>query len=302
MPDIKAHASDTTACFNWARVLLSATLPMILGVFTIVFTLQQNWISRAIREQDRMHAIELRQQAIYDGYINRISDLLLSKSFNRTNQHQLNHIGFKTVDVLQHLNLAQKRDVIFFLYSHELNRKGKPENERVILSGADLGNAHFAQSIRTICNLRDVSLGYILAPKIVFDRCDINFAGFEHAWLVDAKFIGSLMEKVKFYQANLTGAVFDGGNLNQISFSHAILVNTKFSGIRSGKFDFTNADLLGSDLSDKFLWSSQHIMVNTRLPNGSFSAVSNANLIVDGDAKDAVSQAIISSYTKDSML
>jgi uncharacterized protein YjbI with pentapeptide repeats len=288
MSAVKAPLSKPNACFNWTRLLFSATLPLILGVFTIVFTLQQNSISAATRELDRLHAIELRQQTIYDNYINTISELVLRTSFNRSDPDQLNHIAFKTVDVMQHLTVAQKRDVILFLYSHELNRKNRPERQRVRLSGADLADVHFLRSARRKCLFPEIYLGHILAPNIIFEQCDISTAGFEYASLPGAKFVSSLMIGVRFFASNLTGAVFDGGNLFQVNFSYATLVNTKFSGVIPGKADFTNADLLHSNLNVQAIWSVGNKFINTRLPNGSFSTVDSSNWIFDGGAEEAV--------------
>ncbi|UJR11275.1 hypothetical protein I4U23_015457 [Adineta vaga] len=292
MPDKIISSSERSACFNWGRLLFSASFPLVLGIFSIIFTIQQNSISQANREQDQRQANELRQQNIYDAYINDISKLLLSPTFNRSNPQQLNYIGFKTVDIIKHLSNAQKRDVIFFLYNHELIRRDKPISQRVNLTGADLADVHFIQSTSLNCYLRDINLGYILASNIVFDKCDISFGVFQGAWLVGAKFMRSLMHGSKFQKANLTDAIFDGNNINQISFPHATLINSKFLGMKPFITDFTNADLLNSDLTNKDLSSMKHIIRNTRFPNGSFSVVDNSQLIIDGGAEDACNRSL----------
>jgi len=288
MADAKVQLPKGNTCFSWSRLLLSASLPLVLGVFTIIFTMQQNSISNENRVQDRLHAIELRQQLIYDTYINDISKLLLRASFNRSDRQQLNYIGFKTVDVLQHLTSIQKRDIIFFLYNHELNRKNKSENQRVLLNGADLTDVHFIRSTSMNCDLHNVYLPSILAKNIIFDGCDLSGAVFDNAWMVGAKFIGSLMDSSEFYKANLTEATFHGGNINRINFSHSSLVNSKFSGLAPSQADFTNADLLYSDLTNRGLLTSK-TLINTRFPNGSFSAVDSSQLIIDGGAESSVS-------------
>ncbi|CAF0990445.1 unnamed protein product [Adineta steineri] len=297
MVNTTASSSKPSACLSWSRVLLSACLPLVLGVFTIVFTMQQNSISIANREQDRRQAIELRQQVMYDAYIKEISKLLLNPSFNRSNRQQLNYIGFKTIDVLRHLNKIQKRDVILFLYNHELIRRDKPENQRVILKGADLTDVHFIRSNSMDCDLRNISLMSVLGSNIVFERCDLNYAVFENAYMVGAKFIGSLMEGVIFNKANLADAIFDGNNMYIVKFLHAILINAKFLGIKPVSADFTNADLLNSDLTPKDLSATTHTFSNTRYPNGSFSVVSNTQLIVDGGAEQRVSLLSLLNYT-----
>ncbi|CAF3754444.1 unnamed protein product [Adineta steineri] len=267
MINTTTSSSKPGACWNWSRILLSACLPLVLGVFTIVFTIQQNSISIANRGQDRRQAIELRQQVI------------------RSNRQQLNYIGFKTIDVLRHLSKIQKRDVILFLYNHELIRSDKPESQRVILKGADLTDVHFIQSNSMNCDLRNISLMSVLASNMVFERCDISYVAFDNAYMVGAKFIGSQMEDVRFHKANLTDVVFDGSNVYKVNFFHAILINSKFLGIKPVSADFTNADLLNSDLTSKDISAITHTFLNTRYPNGSFSVVNNTQLINDGGAE-----------------
>ncbi|CAF3981015.1 unnamed protein product [Adineta steineri] len=285
MVNTTTSSSKPGACWNWSRILLSACLPLVLGVFTIIFAIQQNSISIANREQDRRQAIVLRQQVMYDAYIKDISKLLLDPSFNRSNRQQLNYVGFKTIDVLRHLSKIQKRDVVFFLHNHDLIRKDKPESQRVSLNGADLTDAHFIRSKSMNCDLRNISLGSVLASNIVFERCDITYVGFENSLMVGAKFIGSFMHGVTFFKANLVDAIFDGNIMYEITFSHASLVNLKFFGMKPTTADFTNADLLNSDLTPEFLSDTRLIISNTRYPNGSFSVVSDTQLINDGGAE-----------------
>ncbi|CAF0837796.1 unnamed protein product [Adineta steineri] len=297
MINTTTSSSKPGACWNWSRILLSACLPLVLGVFTIVFTIQQNSISIANRGQDRRQAIELRQQVMYDAYIKEISKLLLKPSFSRSNRQQLNYIGFKTIDVLRHLSKIQKRDVILFLYNHELIRSDKPESQRVILKGADLTDVHFIQSNSMNCDLRNISLMSVLASNMVFERCDISYVAFDNAYMVGAKFIGSQMEDVRFHKANLTDVVFDGSNVYKVNFFHAILINSKFLGIKPVSADFTNADLLNSDLTSKDISAITHTFLNTRYPNGSFSVVNNTQLINDGGAELIVSLLSLLNYT-----
>ncbi|CAF1517902.1 unnamed protein product [Adineta ricciae] len=283
----ESSSSQSTACFSWSRILLSASFPVIFGIFSVVFTIQQNIISQANREQDQRQANILRQQHIYDAYINDISALLISPSFNESNRHQLNYIGFKTVDIIKHLSKAQKRDIIFFLHNHELLSLNKPASQRVDLVGADLTNVEFIRSPSLNCDLRNISLQYILASNIVFDRCDISFALFQGAWMVGANFIKSIMHGANFGKANLTDVVFDGNNINLIVLSNAILINSKFLELKPYQTDFTNTDLLNSDLTDRDLSLLKDRFNNTRLPNGTFIAVDSTQLINDGGAEKA---------------
>jgi uncharacterized protein YjbI with pentapeptide repeats len=286
MIDKTSLLTKSNTCFNWSRLVFSASLPLILGIFTIIFTLQQNSISIANREEDRRQAIEHRQQTIYDAYINDISALLLKDSFNQSNQRQLKYIGIKTVDSLRHLNTDQKRDIILFLYNNEL----------VNLKGADLTNVQFFHSASMTCNLRDLYLPFILASKIVFDGCDIDNAVFDNSSMIEAKFIRSHMDSTRFYNANLTIATFQENNMYRPNFSHTNLMYSKFSESKPVLADFTNANLRHSDLTGRDLWDTRHTLINTRYPNGSFSAVDSSQLIIDGGAEELVSCLSLSTH------
>nr|ACD54822.1 pentapeptide repeat protein-like protein [Adineta vaga] len=207
MPDKIISSSERSACFNWGRLLFSASFPLVLGIFSIIFTIQQNSISQAN---------ELRQQNIYDGYINDISKLLLSPTFNRSNPQQLNYIGFKTVDIIKHLSNAQKRNVIFFLYNHELIRRDKPISQRVNLTGAYLADA-------------------------IFDGNNINQISFPHATLINSKFLGMKPFITNFTNADLLNS--DLTNKDLSSMKH-IIRNTRFP---NGSFSVVDNSQLISD-------------------------------------------------------
>jgi hypothetical protein len=78
------HESQKLRRSNWVRMIV-ATLPSIVfGVFTVVFTLQQNSSSRATREQDQRYSNSQSKRAIFDNYIDIISGRLLDAQFNRS--------------------------------------------------------------------------------------------------------------------------------------------------------------------------------------------------------------------------
>src|SRR3984957_6660534 len=81
--DKQAEHSKQTCCLNWFKIFLAALLPFVLGIFTIVFTLQQNSVARATREQDLYLAEKLRRETLFDNYINDISEFIISQKFNR---------------------------------------------------------------------------------------------------------------------------------------------------------------------------------------------------------------------------
>ncbi|CAF4880025.1 unnamed protein product [Rotaria socialis] len=97
--------SKAKCCFQWMKLFLSALFPLVFGIFTIVFTVQQDSIARANREQDQAQADELRKQTVYDSFIADISKLLLYCNFNRSNVNSLRDIRVKTLNALRQLDV-----------------------------------------------------------------------------------------------------------------------------------------------------------------------------------------------------
>jgi uncharacterized protein YjbI with pentapeptide repeats len=275
-------------CFLWTRIFLSVSLALILGVFSVVYTIQQDSLARAYREQDQQETDKLRKQTIYDSYINDISKNLLL-GFNTNEEKTKLHIRVKTLNALRHLDPSQKKEIILFLYENHLIRSDQPELA-INLTEADLTNVHFVR----LCNLNYLYLPGVLADKIVFDRCKLKGAIFNGASMTEAKFIDSYAAGSEFFETNLTNAVFIQTNNLRINFSSAILIRSSFAGGPSPqKVNFANADLFESDLTEEQL-SFRHFLevntfINTRFPNGSFSDIDSSQLIMDGGAELSVS-------------
>jgi hypothetical protein len=108
---------------HWLKIvkIISITLPSIIfGIFTIVFTLQQNNFAKLNREQDQRQADEENNRIIFQNYLNDISTFLLRQDFNRSNSEHLLQIRVKTLAVLHHVDINRKRDIILFLYESRL--------------------------------------------------------------------------------------------------------------------------------------------------------------------------------------
>jgi uncharacterized protein YjbI with pentapeptide repeats len=232
---------------SWSKIVLSAFIPLILAIFTIVYSIQQNSIAQANRlqdlsiatdnrhqdvniaqanrDQDQRQADELRRQSVFDTYMNEISALLLR--LNITDKKHLAHIQVKTLNTLPHVDDNQKRDIILFLYVRNLTR-GKPP--LLDLSGANLNNVQFVRSSTMLCNLNNLSLPGILAANITFNDCQLNHAVFDNAFMPEAVFIDSKAQWISFVAANLTEAIFEYTSMPHAVFADATLYRVKYSG------------------------------------------------------------------------
>jgi uncharacterized protein YjbI with pentapeptide repeats len=287
-------SSKRKCCFSWTKLFLSALFPLIFGIFTIVFTVQQDSIARANREQDQSQIDVLRKQTVYDSYIDTISKLFLRRNFNRSDVNTLENIRVRTLNALRQLDAERKREIIQFLYENKLIRYNKSKIEELVrLDEGDLSGIEFIYSSTLICQFTYLYLPAVLAAKIVFDRCQLQDAQFDGASMVEAKFTKSILSYSKFIKTNLTAAVFDTNNMRSVNFTGAILSHARFHQSKLENVDLTNTDLLGSNLEPdqltKVVGRKQNILINTRFPNGSFSAIDSSQLIVNGNAELTVS-------------
>jgi uncharacterized protein YjbI with pentapeptide repeats len=285
----------------------------------VVYTLQQNKLNIINREQDLKIAREkaeqdlkiarenteqnlkiarengekaaserekMRKQTVYDSYIAEISQIVRNRDFNTIDVNQLTYIRIQTLNALQQLDHDQKRQVVVFLYELSLIRANSSKS--VNLRGADLTGVKFVRSTSFMCELNDLHLAEVLADNIIFDGCQLERSVFNRASLNGAKFLNSFALYSSYQGAYMVRSAFNGTNNVGSNFASADLQNASlFDGTKNG--NFTNTDLFGSDLPVDRL-SDGNIYINTRFPNGSFSAIDTKQLVVDGGAEINVSK------------
>ena len=277
-------------------MILAAFPSIIFGIFTIVFTIQQNHVANENRRQDQQQADEHNIRTTFENYIDHVSALFLDKKFERNNTEHLLHLRVKTLTVLRHVDVSRKRDIILFLYESRLIRSDMPDNERLNLNSADLHDVQFLGSSGAPVQLDYLYLPGSYAPNIVFSWCRLENAVFDNASISNAKIINSTIANSSFRRIYAPDLTIGDVMLHQNNFTEAVLVRTYFiSAIawREG-IDMTNADLLGSYTPYKspidFNHLDNHLFIfrNTRFPDGSFRSIDSSNLIVDGGAEEGV--------------
>ena len=277
-------------CFKMVHLLFGALPTIVFGVFTIVFTQQQNAASQAAREQDQRQADENNQRILFKEYIDDIKELLvLVDGQKMKNETLLIHIRVRTLTVLKSLDAARKRDIILFLYeSRLLDHAG---DRRIDLHGANLNGVRFEKSLTEACNLGHLYLPGIFGEGMVFDGCAMTHAVFDNAAIPGATFSSCMLDTANFSKANLKGAQFHENMLSGSSFYGSDLTRSRIRGSYFDEVNLSNADLYQSDISDGILFPSQYngtqsnSLTNARLPNGSFIVLNTKNLFVftEGD-------------------
>lgn len=285
----------SVGCISWIKLILAVVPSVVFGVFTVVFTIQQNSLSQSTLELDRQQAVQQRMQSIFENCIDTITNVLISANFNGSNPLQLGPIREKVLAALRHVDAVYKRDIIFFLYTNGLIRRDKASEYRLDLSGADLHGVQFIKSETMDCDLQYVYLRNVRAFDAVFSDCHLLNADFSGSVMNRSRFYKNFIPVASFVNADLTEAVFIdnafyAGNFSGATLSKAIFFNNKgFASI-----DFTNANLFESSISDPDLLGTlptgnfnTNVLINTWLPNGAF-LVERSQLLINYGAEEKV--------------
>lgn len=275
-------------CMNMCKLLFAALPTIVFGVFTIVFALQQDASARATREQDQRQADEINRRTMFKDYIDDVKEILLDEAFENKTAKSLMQIRAQTLTALQNLDPRRKRDVIVYLYENHLIRGDA--RHPLDLRGANLNNVEFSKLDMDSCDLSYLYLPGIHAENIVFDACSLLYAVFNDASMPGARFVGSLMSESSFLNANLTGAHLHDNDLYASTFAGSNLFSSTIDGGVFERIDLTNVNLYRSSISDSLLHLladgglAPNTFLNTRFPNGSFSAINDNGLIVESRA------------------
>jgi uncharacterized protein YjbI with pentapeptide repeats len=279
-------------CLNLLKLSLAALPTIVFGIFTIVFSLQQDASAKATREQDQRQADEINRRIIFKEYIDDMKEVLLDKHFQQNMNTSLLHIRIQTLTVLRNLDVVRKHDVILFLYENGLIRHD--QTPIIDLHGADLTGMKFIKSSTEACQLPYLYLPGVYAENILFKGCFLNLAVFNNASMAGAIFRSCNLFNSSFTNTNLTKSQFRDSNLYLVNFTSTYLVQSSIEGGLFQRADLTNVDLDQSHISNNLLDSMSNagvlpsIVLNTRYPNGSFSNIDTNDLILQGRAQSQV--------------
>jgi len=247
----------------------------------------------------QQHVDAQNKRLIFDNFIDVISDRLLNSQFRRNNTEHLLTIRVKTLTALRHLDAHYKREIVLFLYDNHFIRADIPASERLDLDGADLSDVKFTRSSTYRCTLTNLYLTGVFASGIIFNGCELMNSVFDRSDLNKSQFISSSLGKSTFVDSFLDHATFIGTDLDGVNFAGAQLTHTSFLQTFIQGLLLINSDLLGSNLIDKDLTINDgkrknNTILNSRLPNGSFSTIDSVQLVEDGGAEIEVCEEILS--------
>ncbi|CAF1510191.1 unnamed protein product [Rotaria sordida] len=282
----------------WIKLILSALIPLMIAIFTIVTTILQQKLSTQQREQEKQDSLLLRQQTerqednlqkenIFATYLDDVSKLLLLE--NQTNS--LIHIRMKTLSALRQLDPTRRKYLFLFLYESGLIYRypEQPYVSLLKLIDADFNGIYFERTIETKCSLIHLYLYGVYLSNSSFIHCYIDYSNFSSATMYKTLFLNTLVMRTSFKFTFLDQANFSNTKISDTTFKGASLIECDFTGARwkENGVDFINANLSGAMISDEQLRNST--LYNCILPNGTWGPIRTNNLVVNGDAEKNVS-------------
>ncbi|UJR14394.1 hypothetical protein I4U23_001391 [Adineta vaga] len=261
------------------KFVSAVLIPLLLGAFTIIHTLQQESIGKKNRSVDLLIAAEEHEQNLaltideqrnnqLVAYINYISELLLAQNFSLSKQTLISIIHPKTLATLRQLDETRKVYLLRFLHESELITKKTPV--RLSLNSANFSHIHLGTP-GILTNMRQTSF-----ESANLNNCSLTHIQFSYSDFTETQLIGASFIRVYFDYANLTRAF-----LQYTNFDEASIVS---------KADFTAANLTGANISENLIKTAGSIS-GAILPNGTKGR--NRNLFRDSNCENLNSHNLI---------
>jgi uncharacterized protein YjbI with pentapeptide repeats len=251
--------------WDWIQFFAVLAIPIIVAAGTLYLTqqitFQQTQLSLTASEKQHQTDLQIAQdqqrEADLQGYLDRMSDLLLNSHLRESHpEDEVSTVArARTLTVLQRLDPGRKTTVVQFLYEAQLIIGKSPV---ISLTHADLSN---------------MTLGYILPPsfKVIPPLPSIRTPDLHGVNLSGANLSGA-----DLYADNLSNADLSFANLNSATLADANLSNADLSDT-----DLSNTDLSYANLSHARLKAADLYHVNMSYTDLSRAELNNANLVDD---------------------
>jgi len=272
----KWKGKNVTCC----KLLLSISVPLMIGIFTLVTTFQELQSNRQAREQELKIALydggreysmaeELRREIVFDQYLRDISDLLKQKITNNLTDEDLILARVKTLTTFRQLDTKRKEYLLQFLYDSNLIKMSSISAYLLDLSGINLNNITFHSLTSNLVNRKSFSLRYIKLDNV---------------FLINSSFINIDLFHAKFQGSVISGRNFSHTTVSRSNFVNCLLDDCDFTGAFVTSVNFTGASLNRSKI---VLTGEGNIFKNAIFPNGTHEAtLTKINLIKNNNEED----------------
>ncbi|CAF1039427.1 unnamed protein product [Didymodactylos carnosus] len=284
----KKKLNSEQRCLSWFNLILSALIPLMIGIFTVVSYIQQQQIAYENRKQDRkiedrrrsedQHRAEnLHYENVYEKYIEDISNSIFKHSTNQTsfldNQTRFAYIKSKTLTALRRLDWERKTYLFLFLLENGL----LPGTSLLDLSGANFVNITVKSSISNKYQFNNLSLTSVDLTNSSFIACNFVYGGnladsalsgidFSSSFFMDTRKLYFIFDSVVLERANFQDAI-----LHNIRFINTELSYSNFNNTVSSQVYFISVNLIDADFSGAVVLDINTCIVNSNLTGMKFA-------------------------------
>ncbi|CAF4825849.1 unnamed protein product [Rotaria socialis] len=247
-----------------SKSISSLLLPVMLGIFTVVITVNQQNANKQQREEDQKAAEENRRverdiaaeryrDDIFDAYIKGIGQLF--EKYNGSlisNRVPMTLARAKTLNIFRRLDPQRNIRIIRFLHESE-QLSGTREQISLDLSTAELPGIDFRHLAIYRKQLDNISLASTFLSNATFIGVGMKHINFSRTRFNDSSWSSAQLENVEFTFAELHDANFLSARFNFVNFSNtsfdnsnlsfAWLENVNFSSASFHKVNFSSAVL-----------------------------------------------------------
>jgi len=253
----------------------------MIGIFTIVTTMQQNETSEKYRlteidiaARERQQEDEKQMDSHLSAYIKEIGELFMQTSQKTKKDGAIidpfGLAGAKTLLTIRQIDVKRRQYLVYFLYGAGFLVKDAEAS--IDLSGADLSRIDFGQSIANTYHLldfrlfrvfmlgasfvgailEDADLSWSVLSDANFSDADLLTVDFLRAQLINADLSRTHIKECNFDGADLTNAVLIESILELFVFKNTTLINVNMRSSQFDGVDFEDSDLSGADLTGTY--------------------------------------------------
>ena len=254
------------SCFQWIELIAAICIPCVIGVYTIVDSINNVSIAAANRQKDIEIAEQSRQkdhdlakdqqlENILNDYQTFLGKLILDVKESLKESNKAKEVAqFKTLTVLQQLDAKRLNIVIRSLYNAQLitlRKTGQSNDERSVLDlrklylqDLTLGWPH--NSLRLYPTFQRIDWHYLWLPESIFTN-----VSFRHANFICVDFSFTYMYSVDLsFTATGGGTPCIGAAWNSsIDFLRATLINTTIIRINWVYAALSSTHMISVDMS-----------------------------------------------------
>lgn len=276
--DSEKH-SKQRLCLRWLKLLVSATIPIILVTLFLLHYHQEKDFFNKFNINQEFYRQEDQNRLSLDRFFDEISNVLLKPR----DQRVFDFIQGKTLLILRSTNTKGKTDVLRFLLEQNLLQTGE-----INLSGADFHHVELNCLSKTL----EIHLTGVFWSKGIFRNCHFSSSNFDSSIFSESQFFNCSFRSSSFVKSKFDKSYFESSTIVQSSFNDASFVDVDLlrmnivQGNNFTRVDFYRSKMTTDQLQGKYQSIIPHDFHQARFPNGSFNMIDNGkNLLINGNAE-----------------